>query len=399
VVNCYKFRMKFNNFFILLIFIGISGCGGGGGGSDSGGGSNSVSAPSNAPAPLPVKLEPTWTLDAADPADLNLNASDVDAILSHIFTDQAVQSAVLVRNGWIIGERFSTGVDIDTLGTSWSVAKSFYAALIGIAIEEGWISSLNQPASEFLSEWVDSDKEAVTIQDILEMRAGYGANNGIYNETDQTKFAIDFPKTRDEGTTFEYSNPTSQLIEPIILRATGLDAQAYLAEKILLPIGIDPNLVGMWLDRSGTNPLTYMGLDMTPLDMAKFGLLYARNGEWDGNQIVPGSYVQTSLAAQTDFYGLHWWVLNGAFFGAEPPITISAAMGLNGQMIYVWPAEDLVLVVQTQYEHSANQGYVLSDTNFPNTCAARNACPGEAGAEVASYDQFALMLLLAELVN
>ncbi|MFT5099275.1 MAG: CubicO group peptidase (beta-lactamase class C family) [Patiriisocius sp.] len=391
--------MKFNNFFILLIFIGISGCGGGGGGSDSGGGSNSVSAPSNAPAPLPVKLEPTWTLDAADPADLNLNASDVDAILSHIFTDQAVQSAVLVRNGWIIGERFSTGVDIDTLGTSWSVAKSFYAALIGIAIEEGWISSLNQPASEFLSEWVDSDKEAVTIQDILEMRAGYGANNGIYNETDQTKFAIDFPKTRDEGTTFEYSNPTSQLIEPIILRATGLDAQAYLAEKILLPIGIDPNLVGMWLDRSGTNPLTYMGLDMTPLDMAKFGLLYARNGEWDGNQIVPGSYVQTSLAAQTDFYGLHWWVLNGAFFGAEPPITISAAMGLNGQMIYVWPAEDLVLVVQTQYEHSANQGYVLSDTNFPNTCAARNACPGEAGAEVASYDQFALMLLLAELVN
>jgi CubicO group peptidase (beta-lactamase class C family) len=395
--------MKFNNFFILLIFIGISGCGGGGGGggggSDSGGGSNSVSAPSNAPAPLPVKLEPTWTLDAADPADLNLNASDVDAILSHIFTDQAVQSAVLVRNGWIIGERFSTGVDIDTLGTSWSVAKSFYAALIGIAIEEGWISSLNQPASEFLSEWVDSDKEAVTIQDILEMRAGYGANNGIYNETDQTKFAIDFPKTRDEGTTFEYSNPTSQLIEPIILRATGLDAQAYLAEKILLPIGIDPNLVGMWLDRSGTNPLTYMGLDMTPLDMAKFGLLYARNGEWDGNQIVPGSYVQTSLAAQTDFYGLHWWVLNGAFFGAEPPITISAAMGLNGQMIYVWPAEDLVLVVQTQYEHSANQGYVLSDTNFPNTCAARNACPGEAGAEVASYDQFALMPLLAELVN
>jgi CubicO group peptidase (beta-lactamase class C family) len=391
--------MKFNNFFILLIFIGISGCGGGGGGSDSGGGSNSVSAPSNAPAPLPVKLEPTWTLDAADPADLNLNASDVDAILSHIFTDQAVQSAVLVRNGWIIGERFSTGVDIDTLGTSWSVAKSFYAALIGIAIEEGWISSLNQPASEFLSEWVDSDKEAVTIQDILEMRAGYGANNGIYNETDQTKFAIDFPKTRDEGTTFEYSNPTSQLIEPIILRATGLDAQAYLAEKILLPIGIDPNLVGMWLDRSGTNPLTYMGLDMTPLDMAKFGLLYARNGEWDGNQIVPGSYVQTSLAAQTDFYGLHWWVLNGAFFGAEPPITISAAMGLNGQMIYVWPAEDLVLVVQTQYEHSANQGYVLSDANFPNTCTARNACPGEAGAEVASYDQFALMLLLAELVN
>ena len=97
--------------------------------------------------------------------------------------------------------------------------------------------------------------------------------------------------------------------------------------------------------------------------------------------------------------GLQWWVLNGAFFGQEPPITISAALGLNGQKIYVWAAEDLVLVVQTQYEHSANQGYVLSDSNFPNTCTARNACPDSTGAEVASYSEFTLMSLLAELVD
>ena len=383
--------MKSNFLFILLIVVGMSGCGGGGGG----GGGNSTKVPD----PPARQLDPTWTLQAADPAELNLDTSDVDAILSHIFTDQAVQSAVLVRNGWVIGQRFSPGVDISTLGTSWSVAKSFYAALIGIALEEGWLTDLDQPASEFLSEWVGSDKAAVTIRDILEMRAGYGADSGIYYESDQSTFAIDFPKTKEQGTTFEYSNPTSQLLEPIILRSTGMDAHAYLNEKILLPIGIDPNLIGMWLDRTGTNPLTYMGLDMTPLDMARFGLLYARNGEWDGTQIVPGSYVQASLSAQTDFYGLHWWVLNGAFFGQEPPITISAALGLNGQTIYVWPAEDLVLVVQTQYEHSANQGYVLSDSNFPNTCTARNACPDSTGAEVASYNQFALMSLLAELVD
>ena len=351
--------MKFNFLFIILIVVGVSGCGGGGGG--GGGGSTKV------PDPPARQLDPTWTLQAADPAELNLDTSDVDAILSHIFTDQAVQSAVLVRNGWVIGQRVSSGVDIST--------------------------------SEFLSEWVGTDKETVTIRDILEMRAGYGADSGIYYETDQSTFAIDFPKTREQGTTFEYSDPTSQLLEPIILRSTGMDAHAYLTEKILLPIGIDPNLIGMWLDRTGTNPLTYMGLDMTPLDMARFGLLYARNGEWDGNQIVPGSYVQASLSAQTDFYGLHWWVLNGAFFGKESPILISAALGLNGQQIYVWPAEDLVLVVQTQYEHSANQGYVLSDSNFPNTCTARNACPNSTGAEVASYSQFALMSLLAELVD
>jgi|TARA_B110000116_G_scaffold124871_1_gene108250 CubicO group peptidase (beta-lactamase class C family) len=391
--------MKYNFLFILLIVIGTSGCGGGGGSSSSSGSGSGSGGATNAPAPATLQLDPTWTLQSADPTELNLNTSDVDAILNHIFTDQAVQSALLVRNGWVIGERFSPGVDINTLGTSWSVAKSFYAALIGIALEEGWLTGLDQPASEFLSEWVGGDKEAITIRDILEMRAGYGADSGIYDETDQSTFAIDFPKTREQGTTFEYSNPTSQLLEPIILRSTGMDAHAYLAEKILLPIGIDPNLIGMWLDRTGTNPLTYMGLDMTPLDMARFGLLYARNGEWDGNQIVPANYVQASLSAQTEYYGLQWWVLNGPFFGQEPPITISAALGLNGQKIYVWPAEDLVLVVQTQYEHSANQGYVLSNSNFPNTCTARNACPNSTGAEVASYNQFALMSLLAELVD
>jgi len=170
--------MKYNFLFILLIVIGTSGCGGGGGG---GGGSGGVdSGSTNAPAPPTSQLDPTWTLQAADPAELNLNTSDVDAILNHIFTDRAVQSALLVRNGWVIGQRFSPGVDINTLGTSWSVAKSFYAALIGIALEEGWLTGLDQPASEFLSEWVGSDKEAVTIRDILEMRAGYGADSGIY---------------------------------------------------------------------------------------------------------------------------------------------------------------------------------------------------------------------------
>jgi len=299
--------MKFSFLLLLLIVAGTSGCGGGGGGGSSSSSSSSSSSATNTPAPATLQLDPTWTLQTADPTELNLTTSDVDAILNHIFTDQAVQSALLVRNGWVIGQRFSPGVDINTLGTSWSVAKSFYAALIGIALEEGWLTGLDQPASEFLSEWVGSDKEAITIRDILEMRAGYDADSGIYYETDQSTFAIDFPKTREQGTTFEYSNPTTQLLEPIILRSTGMNAHAYLTEKILLPIGIDPNLIGMWLDRTGTNPLTYMGLDMTPLDMARFGLLYARNGEWDGNQIVPASYVQASLSAQTDYYGLQWW--------------------------------------------------------------------------------------------
>jgi len=80
-------------------------------------------------------------------------------------------------------------------------------------------------------------------------------------------------------------------------------------------------------------------------------------------------------------------------------ISVAAALGFDGQKIYVWAEKDVVLVVHTQYEHSQNQGYVLSTTNYPGTCAGRNRCPGATGGEVPSYNERELVNLLAELGN
>lgn len=331
------------------------------------------------------------------PSQLNATQAEVDTILNHIFGDQAVQSATLVKAGYIIGERFTSGITADDRGTSWSVAKSFYSAAIGVAIDEGWITSMDQPASDFLTEWVGTNKEDITVRHLLEMRGGFQADRGIYAADDQTQFALNFMKTAPENTDFVYSNTTSQLFEPLLERATGLDAHTYLRQKILTPIGIDSNGVGMWFDRTGQNPITYFGLDMRPIELARFGLLYARGGTWDGQQIISPSYVQDSLRAQSPFYGFQWWVLNNAFFGQSVPISVVAALGLDGQKIYVWPDQDIVLVVQTTYVHSQNQGYTLSDSNFPDTCSARSSCPGRTGTEVPSYDEHALMLLLEPL--
>lgn len=369
----------------------LANCGGGGG---------SSSQPTPITTPItPQQLSPTWALTRAAPNELGSTQAEVDAVLSHIFGDQASQSATLVKDGYIIGERFSSGVTSETLGTSWSVAKSFYGAAIGVAIDEGWFQSIDQRASDFLTEWVGTNKEEIRIQQILEMRAGFPENISIYYENDQTQFALNFDKTALEGTSFTYSNPTSQLYDPLLLRATGLDAHAYLREKILTPIGIDTNSIGMWFDRTGSNPITYFGLDMRPVDFAKFGLLFARGGEWNGQQVVPQDYVTASLEAQSPWYGFQWWVLNDAFFGAPTPITVSAAFGLHGQRIYVWPSQDIVLVVHTTYQHAANQGYTLSDTNFPDTCTARNACPDSVGNEVERYNELRLLELLAPLAD
>ncbi len=237
------------------------------------------------------------------------------------------------------------------------------------------------------------------------MRAGLpGDANGcdsIFWETDQTGYALTRDLVRPPGTGFEYSNCGSQVIQPLLLAATGTDAKSFLNSRVLTKIGIDAGAVGIWSDPSG-NPMTYCCIDMAIRDFARFGLLMTRHGEWDGEQLLGAPFVQESLTAADSLasYGLHWWILNeNYFFGARPPATLAAAEGVDGQLIIVWPDEDLVLVVLTQYAHPVEQGYVLSATNYPNTCAARNSCVGASGSAVPSFDQWQLVQLLYHAVQ
>ena len=342
-------------------------------------------------------IRPDWALPRTVPDDAGIAACSANDVVDHVFTDHAVQSVLLVADGTVIAERYADGYDVASLGTSWSVAKSFYSAAVGVAIDRGHIASLDQPASDFFTEWAGTNKAAITVRDLLEMRAGLPDPN-IFVQRDQTAFALAQSPVRAPGTTFQYSNITSQLFEPLIRRATGMDAHDWLASTILDPIGVDRGAIGMWLDPTGTQPLTYCCLDMRPDDFARFGVLFANDGDWEGETLIPADYVHTSLSAQSPFYGLQWWVMNATYFeGREPPIAVSAAHGLEGQHIYVWPDGKVVLVVLTRYEHDPSQGYVLSLANYPSTCGARNTCPGAQGDRVPSYSEHTLLERLAAL--
>ena len=340
---------------------------------------------------------PAWALPRAAPASAGVTACAAADVLDHAFGDRAVQAVLLAADGAVIAERYADGYDVASLGTSWSVAKSFYSAAIGVAIDRGNIDSLDQPASDFFTEWAGTDKATVTVRQLLEMRAGLPDPN-IFVEYDQTAFALGQDLVAEPGTTFRYSNANSQLFEPLLRRATGMDAHDWLEETILGPIGIDRNALGLWLDPTGAQPLTYCCLDMRPDDFARFGILFANEGVWDGNRIVSRDYARTSLAAQSAVYGLQWWVMNAAYFyGDPPPIDVSAAHGYQGQHVYVWRDGGVVLVVLTKYVHDPNQGYVLSLANFPSTCAGRNACPDSDGPPEDTYDERVLLDLMAAL--
>ena len=163
----------------LLFFILISvltACGGGGGGD---GPAAPVPAPPASTVTPPAIQTSTvnWSLSRVSPAEADTTVNAVEAILDHVFSDAAVQSAMLVKDGYIVGERYAEGIDASTLGTSWSVAKSYYSAAVGIAVDEGWISSLDQPASDFFTEWEGSNKSDITVRDLLEMRSGLPASS------------------------------------------------------------------------------------------------------------------------------------------------------------------------------------------------------------------------------
>ena len=386
----------------IILILSLVGCGGGGGSSqnsaeNSSGASQPATSNSNQTAAI---LEPTWSLERKDPTELGTTDQEVTALLDHIFSDTATQSVLISKRGYIIGERYADGYDETDMGTSWSVAKSFYGALIGIAIQEKWIDSVDQKASEIITEWQNSDKSEITVGQILAMRSGYSLNDDIFFQTDQTQYAIDSPLARSPNAVWSYSNENSQLMEPLIRRATGLDAHSYLSEKLLDPMNIEKR--GLWLDATAQNPLTYCCIDLLPQDFLKFGLLFARAGQWEDTQLVPAEFVEESIKPHRSFYGYQWWLLNDSFFANNSstdtiPDDVFAAFGLNGQKIYVWPSADVVVVVLTIYEHFENQGYVLSSQNFPNTCAARNSCPSSVGEEVTTFDERALLSLMEKL--
>ena len=155
---------------LLLVTMSLAAiaCGGGGGGSSAAqlptnttatAASNTAIAPTNNTTPATQ----SWDLRRVSPSVANTSQANVNAVLDHIFIDQAVQSVLVSKYGLTIGERYATGYDKDSYGTSWSVAKSFYSAAIGVAIDEALIGSVDDKVSDIITEWQNTDKADIKI--------------------------------------------------------------------------------------------------------------------------------------------------------------------------------------------------------------------------------------------
>lgn len=294
-----------------------------------------------------------WSEIAA--AAAQLDQTKIDRLFDLSFQDSATQGVVLIKNGLLVGERYADGFSTDSYGTSWSMAKSFYAALIGISIDRGEISSLDDPVALYL-DYFNDERRDITLRDLLNMTSGLEfpehEHEDMFFSADHLDYARNVGVEKEAGLIFEYNNVNSMLLADILLQATGVAADTLLRERIFDKIGLDD--VTLWQDSAG-NPLTYCCVDTTARQYARFGLLFARDGNWNGEQIIPKQFVHETFSKVWDSlnsdtivqdrgYSLHWWISRH-----DEQAIIFNASGKFGQYIFIDRANDIVFTRITKY--------------------------------------------------
>jgi CubicO group peptidase (beta-lactamase class C family) len=288
-------------------------------------------------------------LDPMLVAEMYTNAAELETIYS----------LLVIKNGYLIAEDYFNEGSVDQKDRLQSATKSYTSALVGIALEQGCLSSVDQKMLDFFPEvagkTTDRRKEQITIRNMLEMRAGYPNE-----ETDQALWdgllsghypplIEGFPLVSDPGTRFHYSNLTSNWLGIIVDRACGMNLKAYAEEHLFSPLGVK---AGEWgQDAEGHNN-GCGDLHLTARDAAKFGLLYINDGVYKGDQIVPADWVHDSLQTYSvneafvkkvgrfrDIgYGYQWW---SADAGEHH---VNFAWGHGGQLIVLVDEFDMVIV-------------------------------------------------------
>lgn len=312
--------------------------------------------------------------NVADPADHGLDADALDDAREYAFTEgRNTQGVVVVHDGAIVGEWYDDGADEESWAASWSMAKSFTSALIGIAIDEGDIASVDEPMVTWYPDWEDTPREDITLRDVLQMASGLDYTES-YNpgdlessdiiqmvlfQQDQLAYAAGRPALEEPGTVWNYSSGDTQLLSGVLEQVTGMSAAEYAEEKLFEPLGVDQ--VEWWRDAEG-HTLTYCCLDTTSRDFARFGLLYLEGGAWEGQQVVPEEWVADSLEPSDalEGYGYQWWLTGVG--NDELPDDLYAARGHDGQYTYVVPSLDLVVVRNGTY--IKHDGEPVADPNL-----------------------------------
>lgn len=321
-------------------------------------GCTSVTVENPAPPFEPVEEEDVLLGNSAesqgfDPDMLAQIPAYVEDRFPHLY------SVLVLRNGELVHEYYADGQSADTPAVVWSVTKSFVSALVGIAIEEGLIMSVDQTLDELIPLYLPIDGDPrlneVTLRQLLTMSSGMFCNrDGCHDNSISQTTSADLQA--EPGERFAYDTGASHLISAILTEATSMTTYEYAEMKLFEPLAFERH---SWETDSEGLYFGGKGLSVRPRDMAKFGQLFLDGGVWDGEQLVPESYIQEStvdqlggISAETE-YGYLWWPSEVEGHDAY------AAVGFGGQYITVVPDLELVVVITSNFSRPRNDNNAI----------------------------------------
>jgi CubicO group peptidase (beta-lactamase class C family) len=313
------------------------------------------------------------------PAD-NRYASQIEAIardtnngesLEEYLDASGTTAFLVIHDDRLLYERYFDGYDESSIHTSFSMAKSFASALVGIAIDEGHIKSVDEPVTNYIPELLEKDKrfKSITIRHLLTMSSGIKYEEGgdlpwseeaddtkTYYATDLRELALENCRIEGKaGEYFEYNNYNPLLVGMILERATGMSVSRFMEEKLWKPMGMEAD--GSWSLDSTSSGFEKMesGVNARARDFARFGMLFAKEGDWEGRQLISRGWIEESTRADTSTdpsqdYQYFWWVNT-----PDGGTSHFSARGNYGQYIYVAPEKDLVIV--RLGKEAGEQGY------------------------------------------
>ena len=295
------------------------------------------------------------------PEEQGMNSDKLDKMVGLIKENRIlIKSTIIIRHGYIVLEENFLGPP--TQDNPKSVTKSITSALVGIAIDQGYIEGVDQPVLNLFPEReiknVDSLKTAMTVEDLLTMRSGLDWPAGpcwwlddapcadyttqiMLEDKDSLQFILDQPMANEPGSVFLYNSGASHLLSALIRETTGMNGLEFAEQNLFEPLGI--HNVRWQTDGEGLT-MGWSDIEMLPRDMAKIGYLYLNEGNWNGEEIVSAEWVRDSQQPHTTTtpdkiqpnYGYQWWV--------NPELGFFNAAGSGGNYIIVVPRLDMVVV-------------------------------------------------------
>ena len=302
---------------------------------------------------------PTKAWQSAKPESQSMDSAILAQMFETIQKEEfRLHSLLIVRNGYLVTEAYWHPYGPDTKHSIESNTKSIIGTLIGIAINQGSSQSIDQKLVDFFPgrpiQNLDEQKKSITLQNLLSMTPGLScqdlssAGQGMYKAEDWVQYLLDLPVTDPPGNRWIYCSGAAHLLSAILQTKTGMDARTYANTYLFEPLGIPEIQVKDWSsDPQGvTNGIA--GLYLTPRELAKYGYLYLKKGNWNGQQVLPAQWVEESTREQA-YIGPDDYVGGldrrfGYFWSIFPELKYYGYLGMAGQELFVLPEKDMVIV-------------------------------------------------------